>query len=316
MTASRRRIVLGTRGSDLARAQTAIVKQALQSHSPDLEIAIEIITTRGDENSRHSGEPLDRRAGRKGLFTREIERALLERQIDVAVHSAKDLPSDATDELEVYAALPRAAVEDVLITKSAAELSSVPAGATIATGSVRRQYQLRACRPDLQVDDLRGNVPTRLRKLTENPWEGIILARAGLERLGFEPERGQFVFNGHALRSSLLPINAFVPAGGQGVVALQVRADDDDTKRLLVALNDERTLACLRAEREFLRILQGDCGTPVGVFASLDGEAMTIRAQLFSDAETAPRVADLRETIQDHTPEWIGAKLMEMINGG
>ena len=292
-----------------------MVEKALRLRAPAVDIAVEIITTRGDENSRHAAEIVDRKAGRKGLFTREIERALLDGEIDVAVHSAKDLPSDTTPELEVCAALPRAAVDDVLITKSAVTLSELPAGGTIATGSVRREHQLRLVRPDLVVVDLRGNVPTRLRKLTENAWDGIILARAGLERLGFEPARVQFVFAGHALRSSLLPLGDFVPAGGQGVVALEVRTDDERTKRLVRALNHEATLSCLRAEREFLRILQGDCGTPVGVFATLQGDVMTMRAQLFSDRETAPRVAELRETIQDHAPEWIGAKLLELING-
>lgn len=292
-----------------------MVETALCAHWPELGIAKEIITTRGDENSGHAAEPLDRRAGRKGLFTRQIERALLDREIDVAVHSAKDLPSDATPGLEVCGALPRAAAEDVLITKASVTIATLPRGATVATGSVRRQFQLRALRADVAVVDLRGNVPTRLRKLTENPWDGIILARAGLERLGFEPSRDQFAFAGHALRSALLPIEAFLPAGGQGIVALQVRADDDATKNLLRPLNDPDTFACLRAEREFLRILQGDCGTPVGVFATLRDGVMTIRAQVFTDAETPPRVAELRETIQGHTPEWIGARLLELING-
>ena len=311
----RQRIVLGTRGSDLARTQTTMVETALRSHWPDLDVGVEIITTRGDEDSRQVGEPVDRKDGRKGMFTGEIERALLEGRIDVAVHSAKDLPSDTADGLQVCAALPRAAVDDVLITKTAAALSTLPAGATIATGSVRRQRQLRCARPDVRIVDLRGNVPTRLRKLTENPWDGIIVARAGLERLGFETARGQFTFGGETLRSSLLPPDQFVPAGGQGIVALQVRAGDDTIARLLGRTNDSDALVCLRAEREFLRILQGDCGTPVGVFATISDGAMTIRAQLFDETQAYPRVAELRETIQDHTPEAIGARLWEMING-
>ena len=311
----RQRIVLGTRGSDLARTQTAMVESALRSHWPNFDVVVEIITTRGDENSRHAAEPVDRKAGRKGMFTAEIERALLERRIDVAVHSAKDLPSDAVGGVEICAALPRAAVEDVLITKTAATLAALPARATIATGSVRRQRQLRCVRPDLDIVDLRGNVPTRLRKLTENPWDGIILARAGLERLGFEPAREQFTFGGDTLRSSLLPVEQFVPAGGQGIVALQVRSGDRTTAGLLEQMNDPDALICLRAEREFLRLLQGDCGTPVGVFATICDGAMSIRGQLFDDGEAEPRVAELRETIQDRTPEAIGARLWEMING-
>ncbi len=310
------RIVLGTRGSDLARTQTGMVERALRAQYPDLEIAIEIITTRGDENSRHRAEPVDRKAGRKGLFTGEIERALLDGEIDVAVHSAKDLPSDATPELEICAALPRAAADDVLVTKSAVTLSALPAGATIATGSVRRAYQLRWVRPDLQLVDLRGNVPTRLRKLTENDWEGIILARAGLERLGFEPARDQFVFGGHALRSSVLPVENFLPAGGQGIVALQVRSGDERVRMLLRALNDEQTLLCLRAEREFLRRLQGDCDSPVGVMATIEGPEMVLRAQVFTVGVTEPHVEKVRVRPSfGHNPEAVAAALFNWMYG-
>ena len=160
----RDRIILGSRGSDLARAQVHLVEQALHKAWPELEVVIEIIRTSGDEHAR-GGPITDRKAGRKGLFTREIETQLLVRRIDLAVHSAKDLPSDAVAGLGVRATLPRAATEDVLITKGAAGLRNLPKGSVIATGSVRRQRQLGWIRPDLEIVDLRGNVPTRLRKL-------------------------------------------------------------------------------------------------------------------------------------------------------
>lgn len=311
-----RRIVLGTRGSDLARTQTSMVEKALRRHFPHLEIAVEVITTRGDENSRHAAEPIDRKAGRKGLFTGEIERSLLAREIDVAVHSAKDLPSDTTPELEVCAALPRAAVEDVLVTKGAATVAALPAGATVATGSARRAYQLRWVRPDLQVVDLRGNVPTRLRKLTESPWDGIILARAGLERLGFEPARDQFAFAGHSLGCSFLPTDKFLPAGGQGVVALQVRSDDEPVRSVVRLVNDEQTLLCLRAERDFLRRLQGDCDSPVGVLATIEGPQMILRAQVFTVGVTEPHVdkVSVRLTFEHH-PEGVAAALFDWMYG-
>ncbi|HEX8679082.1 MAG TPA: hydroxymethylbilane synthase, partial [Chthoniobacterales bacterium] len=184
-------LVLGTRGSDLARAQTALVVQAL-SHPT----RVEIIRTSGDERAGISPPVVDRAAGRKGMFTAEIERALLDRRIDVAVHSAKDLPSESTPGLEICAVLPRAAVEDVLIAKDARELAALPRDATVATGSVRRQHQLRAVRPDLNLVEVRGNVPTRLRKLAANAWDAIILARAGLERLGFNLESSRIDFEG------------------------------------------------------------------------------------------------------------------------
>jgi hydroxymethylbilane synthase len=309
------RIVLGTRGSDLARAQTAMVQSALARLSPEIEVAVEIITTRGDENSRHAAEPTDRRAGRKGLFTSEIERALRERQIDVAVHSAKDLPSEASDGLEICAALPRAAVEDVLITKSCTDFDSLPSKAVIGTGSVRRQHQLRWLRSDLELVDLRGNVPTRLRKLIANQWEAIVLARAGLERLGFDCSSGELSFESESLRASVLPREKFLPAGGQGIVALQVRSDDDATRSVIGALSDDDTLLCLRAEREFLRLLQGDCGTPVGVLAAIEKGMMAMHAQFFAEGAAEPRVATLRRELTQTTPEMLGAELLELING-
>ena len=174
------RIVLGSRGSELALTQARLVETALRRAWPELEVAIEIIRTSGDEGS---APVVDRKAGRKGMFTREIEKELLVRRIDVAVHSAKDLPSERREDLEIVATLPRANTEDVLVKKG----GDLPQGAIVATGSVRRQHQLRAWRPDLAIVDLRGNVPTRLRKLRENAeWSGIVLARAGLERLGLE----------------------------------------------------------------------------------------------------------------------------------
>ena len=206
-------------------------------------------------------------------------------------------------------------MHDILIAKTAVSLDGLPAGATIATGSVRRRYQLRAIRPDLQLADLRGNVPTRLRRLTQSGWDGIILARAGLERLGLQVSREQFDFEGQTLRSTVLPRDNFVPAGGQGIIALQVRAGDEGTKATVIEINDDQTLACLRAEREFLRLLQGDCGTPVGVLATIAEGKMTIHAQVFYEGIIAPRVAELRQSLENRMPESVGAQLMEMING-
>jgi len=304
-------IVLGTRGSELALAQTALVKAALR----DMEVMVKVITTRGDETTGRSEAPVDRRAGRKGLFTGEIERALLDREIDIAVHSAKDLPSDAAPGLEVCAVLPRAQVEDVLVTKSAADLAGLPAEATVATGSVRRQHQLRWVRSDLKVVDLRGNVPTRLRKLTTNPWDAIILARAGLERLGFECSSGSIDFEGQLLRTSMLRTVDFLPAGGQGIVALQIRTDDVATRDALSKLNHHETLLCLRAEREFLRLLQGDCDTPVGVLATMEEGSLNLRAQVFKEMGAKPEAAGSVRNPLDRSPELIAARLFAFMYG-
>ncbi|MBA3963088.1 MAG: hydroxymethylbilane synthase [Chthoniobacterales bacterium] len=294
------RIVLGSRGSELALAQTRLVAAAVRRAWPELEVALEIIRTSGDENSS-AALPNDRKAGRKGMFTREIEKELLVRRIDVAVHSAKDLPSERLAELEVRATLPRAKTEDVLITKSGASLTSLPEGATIATGSVRRRHQLQWRRPDLQVVDLRGNVPTRLRKLRENDaWSGIVLARAGLERLGLE------------LGGEILSQEIFVPAGGQGVIALQIRRDDDEARRIVDAVNDQNTFLAWRAEREFLRLLDGDCDSPVGVHAQVTGATMQMRAQIF--AEVTMQSGELNGASDD--PEAVAQMLMQKIYGG
>ena len=215
-------IVLGSRGSDLALAQARLVEQALRAAWPELEVTTEIIRTSGDESVRR-GAVADRKAGRKGMFTREIEKQLLVRRIDLAVHSAKDLPSERMEDLEICAALPRGQTGDVLITKEDLSLTSFPQGATIATGSVRRQHQLRWKRPDLKVVDLHGNVPTRLRKLDENEdWSGIVLARVGS---GAARTQGE---NGKSFQQE-----DFVPAGGQGVIALQMRRDDERLRRLV-----------------------------------------------------------------------------------
>jgi hydroxymethylbilane synthase len=282
------KITLGTRSSELARAQTLLVEKAIRSVHPNISIEAKIIATRGD-----NAKVVDVHAGRKGLFTAEIERALLAWQVDVAVHSAKDLPSETSPGAQIAAVLPRAPVNDVLISKHAGTLASIPYGATVATGSVRRQRQLHWRRPDLQVVDLRGNVPTRLRKLAENEWDGIVLARAGLERLGFSPTRTESGFEGGKFFLEILPREIFLPAGGQGIIALQIRADDQSTKALLQSLNDCETLLCLQAEREFLSRLHGDCNFPVGVHATVRNGTMKLRAQVFEGESPSPRQAEV-----------------------
>src|SRR5260370_32362617 len=282
------KITLGTRGSELARAQTLLVEKAIRSANPTVATETKIIVTRGDNR-----KVVDVNAGRKGLLTAEIQRAVLWGEVDVAVHSAKDLPSQTNPEAQIGAVLPRAPIDDVLISKHAGGLASVPHGATVATGSVRRQRQLHWKRADMKVVDLRGNVPTRLCKLAENEWEGVVLARAGLERLGFSPtcseiggEAGQFFLE-------ILSHEIFLPAGGQGIIALQIRADCQSTNTLLESVNDPETLLCLKAEREFLSRLHGDCNFPVGVNATISNGKMKLRAQLFEGESPAPRQAEV-----------------------
>jgi hydroxymethylbilane synthase len=200
--------------------------------------------------------------------------------------------------------LRRASVEDVLVGK--------PSGlGPIATGSVRRQNQLRWKFPGIEVADLRGNVPTRLRKLVENDWRAIVLARAGLERLGYDIARGSFEFEGATLRAEKLSPPDFLPAGGQGIVALQIRRDDSNALGVVHPVNHAETFSCLEAEREFLRLLQGDCGSPVGVLATISGSTMTMRAQVFEPPRVEPRTAQVQGDAS--TPKKLARELGEAI---
>jgi hydroxymethylbilane synthase len=289
-----KRIVLGTRGSELARAQARLVERAIQAAQPDTGIEIRLVTTQGDKVGL-----LEHQAGRKGVFTAEIERALLAGDVDIAVHSAKDLPSETNPDAEIAAVLPRAAIDDVLVSKHPGGLALLPKGAVVATGSVRRKRQLLWKRADLKVVDLRGNVPTRLRKLVENNWHAVVLARAGLARLGLSPAHDKIAFESRQFLSEILPCEIFLPAGGQGIIALQVRADDQSVKAIADLVNDRETLLCLRAERKFLRLLHGDCNCPVGVLATIDNGKMRLRAQLFTDQPAAPREDEVEGTYDE-----------------
>jgi hydroxymethylbilane synthase len=292
-----------------------MVEKALQRVWPALNVKVEIIKTRGDEKSAERNETVDPRAGRKGLFTGEIERVLAAGEIDIAVHSAKDLPSEATPGLEVRSVLPRAAVDDVLIRKTPGGLETFPRDGIVATGSVRRQYQLRWKCPGIKVVDLRGNVPTRLRKLISNEWDAIVLARAGVERLGYDLSRGVVAFEGVSLHMEVLSPDEFIPAGGQGVIALQVPSDDVRTKAIVERVNDPGTFLCLRAEREFLRLLHGDCGSPVGVLGTIENTTLKLRAQVFEPARLEPRTGAVEGSVENGV-ERLAAELMEQINGG
>src|SRR2546423_1985090 len=285
--------------------QTALAIEERKKSWRSLEIGAEIISTRGD---LRTAEPLDPRAGRKGLVTGEIERALTSGGIDVAVHSAKDLPSEMRAGLALGAVLPRASVGDVLITRSGGEL-----GGKVATGSVRRQHQLRWKFRNVEIVDLRGNVPTRLRKFLGSDWQAITLARAGLERLGHNLTEGAFEFDGVTLRVETLSTDDHVPAGGQGIIALQVRDDDQNAKAAVSAINDAATFSCLEAEREFLRLLEGDCGSPVGVLATISGSTMTMRAQVFEPPRVEPRTARVESDASK--PKELARELWRAING-
>jgi hydroxymethylbilane synthase len=285
-----RTLVLGSRGSDLALAQARMAEVGLREEC-GVEVRVEIIRTNGDEASRGGG--------RKGIFTAELERALVDHRIDVAVHSAKDLPNEMNHALAVAAVLPRGAVEDLLITKR----PSISSFGSIATGSVRRQRQARWLKKPREIVDLRGNVPTRLRKFAASDWDAIILARAGLERLGFSAR--EFVFEDKRFFAEILPVEQFVPAGGQGIIALQTRSED---AAIVSEVDHYQTHLCLRAERKFLWLLEGNCELPVGAHARFSGAEMELLAQLFGD-EQAPKMAAAR----GDDPEKLAREVFKMI---
>jgi hydroxymethylbilane synthase len=289
------KIVIGTRGSELARAQARLVEQAIQTAGPNFEIETRTITTRGDKI-------VDRRAGWKGLFTAEIERALIAGDVDIAVHSAKDLPSETKPAVTIAAVLARGPVGDALISKHPGGFAGLPKGATVATSSVRRKHQLRWRRPDLTVVDLRGNVPTRLSKLAQSNWDAIVLACAGLERLSLCPA-DFFV--------EVLPSKVFLPAGGQGIIAIKTRADDENATRIVDPVNDAGTLLCLRAEREFLRLLNVDCNAPIGVLARIDKGVMKVQGQFFPDRSETPREAEVEG--KPEQGELLAAQLLDRL---
>jgi hydroxymethylbilane synthase len=267
---------LGTRGSVLARVQSQHVADLLEKHHPGLAVELEIFKTSGDQIA---DRPLHE-AGGKGLFTRELEQALLDRQIDFAVHSFKDLPVtmplvDQTD-LIIAATTQREDARDVLvlphpITPSPSDpIDSLSQNALVGTGSLRRRCQLLSVRPDLRVQNIRGNIDTRLRKVTSGEYAGVILAMAGLKRAG--------LFDSSTMHA--LPEETLLPAAGQGALAIQCRRSDDATHQLLSAVNHAATAVCVKVEREIVRRLDGDCFSPIAAYATTDGTALRLRCAI------------------------------------
>lgn len=256
----KKRLLLGTRGSALALTQSGQVAAQLQSLHPELEVVLEVIKTRGDLNQR---DPLSQMGG-KGVFVKELEQALLEGSIDFAVHSLKDMPARLPPGLALAPPPSRADPRDALV--GSAPLLDLPAGARIGTGSLRRQVQLRALRPDLEFGDIRGNVPTRVEKWRSGEYPGgVVLACAGLERLAAQSG---------ALASEIFAFSVqdCVPSPCQGILGVQYRLQDLEVGQLLAALGDPETTLAMEAERAFLEALGGDCNLPAGGFARIQGE--------------------------------------------
>lgn len=257
-----RRIVIGTRGSMLARWQAAHVADILRAAHSDLVLEEKIIVTEGD---RLSSGPLWN-AGGKGVWVKEIEAALLAGEIDLAVHSMKDVPSALAPGLALAAIPKRADVRDAVVSRSGAGLAGLPEAAKVGTTSLRRACQLKAMRPDLVVEVLRGNLDTRLRKVAEGQVEAAVLACAGLDRLGFADRI-----------TERLPIERMLPAVGQGALAIETRADDETTRALCQALDDAATALAVTAERSLLGRLGATCRTPVAGYAQLIDGSLVLR---------------------------------------
>lgn len=255
-------LTIATRKSALALWQAEHVAGLLREHHPGLQVELLPLVTEGD---RILDKPLASIGG-KGLFLKELERALLAGQADLAVHSMKDIPVEMTAGLQVDIVLQRANPFDALLSREGLHLHELPDGARIGSSSLRRQCQLLAVRPDLRVLDLRGNVNTRIRKLQEGEYEAIILACAGLERLGLE-----------ALITETLPAPAWLPAPAQGTIGLQYVTEDARSRALLLPLNHVETSLRTQAERRVAQLLQGSCQVPLAVYAELYGELLELQ---------------------------------------
>jgi hydroxymethylbilane synthase len=255
---------LGTRASPLARWQAEWVAARLT----ELGLALELvpITTQGDVKTQPLGQ-----IGGQGLFTKELQRALLDGQIDLAVHSLKDLPTAPVPELALAAVPPRESTADVLVSARASRIEDLPRGARIGTGSLRRKAQLLHVRPDLVVEEIRGNVDTRLRKLDEGQYDAIVLAEAGLRRLGLAERI-----------VAVIPRTIMLPAVGQGALGIETRASDDATRAAVAKLDDAETHQSVLAERSLLFTLRGGCLAPVGAWGRMESGELVLDAVVLS----------------------------------
>lgn len=286
-------LIFATRPSALARWQTQWVIEALKRAHPGLECSEKVIKTQGD---RVLDRPLPEIGG-KGVFTQELEEELLSGRVQAAVHSLKDLPVENPPGLAIGCIPARGEVQDALVSLKGYTLQTLPEGALVGTSSLRRAAQLRIVRPDLRTASLRGNVDTRLRKALDGQYDAIVLAGAGLQRLGLENHVTQY-----------LPLEVMLPAPGQGALAVQCRLDDSTTLELFQTLEDPATRSCTTAERAFLLALGGGCAAPVAAFARLMGTGEIHLDGLVSAPGGKPHV---RVHLSGTEPQVLGGKLAD-----
>ena len=256
----KKKIVIGTRKSDLALWQSNFVKREIEKRNRNVTVELKKITTKGDKILDVALSQI----GDKGLFTKELENALLSGTIDLAVHSLKDLPTELPAGLKLAAVTKRHAPEDVIIArKRNVTLENLREGATVATGSLRRKSQVLSLRPDLNIIEIRGNVPTRINKFLDSGWNAMILARAGVERLKLK----RYV-------SSIIPTYAIVPAVGQGALGIEIKDGNEFIEEILKSIHDSDVYLAVLAERAFLRTLEGGCQTPVAAYAEVKSNGL------------------------------------------
>ncbi len=291
------KIIIGTRGSQLALWQTNWVKTQIERLHPGIEVEIKVISTKGDRVLDVSLPKLGEQG--KGLFTKELEDAIFERRVDLAVHSLKDLPTELPAGLHIGAICEREDVRDALVARGAIKsFNELPARALIGTSSLRRQAQLRAARPDLVIEPVRGNVDTRLRKLDEGQYDAIVLAAAGLHRLGYANRITEHFHE-----------ELMLPAVGQGALAIETREDDPVIDQIIHALNHEATRLACTAERAFLKGLGGGCLVPIAAHATIESDVMTLNGLVASpDGSDSVRG---KQSGSSHDAELIGRQLAD-----
>jgi hydroxymethylbilane synthase len=288
---------LGTRASPLARWQADWV--ATQLGRRGVEVELVYVATSGDRGRAAGGPPPDH-APATGLFTKEIQQELLAGRVDLAVHSLKDLPTASPGGLCLAAVPERAAVNDVLVSDRAGSFAALPAGATVGTGSLRRRAQLLHARGDLAIRDLAGNVETRLRKLHEGRYDAIVLAAAGLERLGLAREITQ-----------VLPLELLLPAVGQGALGIETRTGDDAARQAIALLEHAATRAAVTAERAMLAALEGGCLAPIAAWARPDGPALVLTGRVLGADGLRKLEATLRSAPED--AETLGRRVADIL---
>ncbi len=290
-------LCLGSRDSALALAQTNLVAQMLHRAWPDLKVSVKTFKTQGDIHLETSLAKI----GGKGLFVHELETALFEKQIDLAVHSLKDMPADLPDGLALLPVLEREDPRDVLLSRTNIPLSALPSGSVVGTSSLRREAQLRRLRPDLSYEIIRGNLQTRYRKLFDPPYQAIVLAAAGIHRLNWNSRIAQY----------FEPWKQMVPAVAQGILAAEFRLDDARVRQALTPLLSPTTTIAALAERATMRVLQGGCTMPLGVYCRVATSGYEMKGMLFlPDGSTA---VSAEETFDGSHPEQAGKRLAESI---